>query len=169
MKDCIPDMLLKCVKDIKLDKKYNTYFFDFDNTLMPWHSDNLSNDILNLILKLVNNNIKVIIASNGKGYRFENIKRQLPKEIDILQGLGKPKTKKLKRYILNNKINTEKAIFIGDNLITDIYTANKLGLSTIKVKPIAFREFWATKLYRILELFIYLIYINKFKSLKKQS
>lgn len=86
-------------------------------------------------------------------------------EFDLL----KPSPKRIKQILKKNNIRPTHSVFIGDNLITDIYTANKLGMYTIKVKPFAFKEFWATKIYRIIELFLYVFLREQFKEINGKS
>lgn len=173
LKSLIPCRFYNTIFDINISNlerlKIKYYFFDFDNTLMPWQSETISDKVSRFLMKLQENNKKIIVASNGKGERYDRLKNQLPVGIDVLQGLGKPRSGKLIKYILDNKIDTNASVFIGDNLITDIYTANKLGMYTIKVKPIAFREFWATKMFRVLEIVIYIIFRKKFKEIYEKS
>jgi len=169
----LPSKVYNSIFDINVSNmerlSIKNYFFDYDNTLMPWQCDTVSEKVTTFLMKLKESNIKIIIASNGKGIRFDRLKKQIPLGIDVLQGLGKPRSGKLIKYILDNKIDTNASVFIGDNLITDIYTANKLGMYTIKVKPIAFREFWATKMFRVLEIVIYIIFRKKFKEIYEKS
>ena len=169
----MPCRFYKTIFDINISNlerlKIKYYFFDFDNTLMPWQSETISDKVSRFLMKLQENNKKIIVASNGKGERYDRLKNQLPVGIDVLQGLGKPKTGKLKKYISENNIDIKSSVFIGDNLITDIYTSNKIGMYTIKIKPIAFKEFWATKIYRIIELFLYINYRKEFKEIHEKS
>ncbi len=166
----IPNLTFSNIYSIKFNEiQKGSFFFDFDNTLMPWYSDCISKNVLELLLKLKRDNKRIVIASNGKGKRFEQLKKQLPKDIDVLQGLRKPQIKRLQKYLKENNIDVRDSVFIGDNLITDIYTANKLQMYTIKVKPIGLKEFWATKIYRVIELFIYLIFSKQFKEIYEKS
>lgn len=170
-KHFFPDSIYNNFKSVNYTKfkDFDNFLFDFDNTLMPWNSDNISKKAEMFLKNLINNNKIVIIASNGKGERFHNLKKSLPEKVKLITNLKKPTTGKLKKYLQKNGLNPQESVFIGDNLITDIYVGNKLGMYAIKVKPIAFKEFWATKIYRIMEFFIYIIFKNKFKEIYEKS
>jgi predicted HAD superfamily phosphohydrolase YqeG len=43
---------------------------------------------------------------------------------------------------------------IGDQVFTDIYGGNKLGIRTILVEPIAVKEFFGTRISRMVERFL---------------
>jgi len=169
----IPNKLMKTVFDINISKlekcNIRNYFFDYDNTLMPWGSNNISEKIKSIFNDLILKKSKIIIVTNGKGDRYKILKSYLPDGVVLLTNMKKPNSSKLEKYINTYNINTQNSVFIGDNLITDIYTANKIGMYTIKVKPITFKEFWGTKIYRIIEIFLYIIFRKKFKEIYEKS
>lgn len=169
----IPNRSIKTVFDINISelekRKVRNYFFDFDNTLMPWSSNNISEKIKRIFNDLKLKKSKIIIVTNGKGDRYKRLKSYLPDEVVLLTNMKKPNSSKLEKYMKTYDINPQNSVFIGDNLITDIYTANKIGMFTIKVKPIAFKEFLGTKIYRIIEIFLYIIFRKKFKEIYEKS
>ena len=171
LKIFLPDKSYDNIFEIRLDfvtkKKY--IFFDFDNTLMPWGSNNISEKIKSLFDDLELKKFRIIIVTNGEGDRYRRLKSYLPDGVVLLTNMKKPNSSKLKKYMKTYDINPQNSVFIGDNLITDIYTANKLGMHTIKVKPIVFKEFWATKIYRITEIFLYIIFRKEFKEIYEKS
>ena len=171
LENFLPDELYKNIFSVNFKKilqNKDAIFFDYDNTLMPWGSNYLSENVLHLLNQL-SENYEIFIISNGKGERFNDLKNNISKKIEILNDMKKPSVKRFNKFLSKHDINPEKSIFIGDNLITDIYTANKLGMHTIKVKPIVFKEFWATKIYRITEIFLYIIFRKKFKEIYEKS
>lgn len=167
----LPNDVYQTVFDIdylKLAQSKNTIFFDFDNTLMKWGNNSVSEDIQNL-LNILKKKFSVYIITNGKGNRYKVLQSYLPKNIEVLQNMKKPNPKKFRKFLYIRHINPQDSIFIGDNLMTDIKLGNKIGCYTIKVTPTCFKEFWGTKFYRILEKLVYIFNYKYFKKLKKSS
>jgi hypothetical protein len=60
--------------------------------------------------------------------------------------------------LMETKISN--SVFIGDQLFTDIWGGNRLGLMTILVKPIVEREEWITKIKRSTEKKVFNLYLK---------
>ena len=131
----------------RFEKGFDTICFDFDNTLVTWGEDITSKRLEQL--KGLADNFKIFIFSNGSSQRIQ--KNFKDTDIKSFGSLFKPLTWKMKRVIKKAKIDPQKSLFVGDNLITDIFTANRLGFTTIYVHPISNNEFYLTKFWRFLE------------------
>lgn len=160
----IPDSLADSVTAIDFSRPLDTVFFDFDNTLMPWNSTGLDEEKAALLRDL-NKRCRVVIATNGRSSRL----RELSREYEVLTELRKPLTGKLRSFIEANGIEPERSVFVGDNLVTDIFTANRLGMATIRVNPIDSREFALTRLYRVIEAVIFILMRKRFALLRSQT
>ncbi len=126
---------------------YETIIFDYDNTLTAW-----SGEIPYKIAQKLNTlskKFRLFVFSNGKQKRIEKSCANLP--VKAYGNCHKPCTKSAVQTIISEKINPEKTLFIGDNLITDIYFANNLNLTTILLDPLRKKEFFLTKFWRICE------------------
>ena len=61
----------------------------------------------------------------------------------------KPFTKKIANYLQKNAIPIEETVFIGDQILTDISCANRLGVKSILVQSISRQtEKWYTRINR---------------------
>jgi len=98
----------------------------------------LFDDVIETLQKIKNMNIKLGIITNGTS---ENQRKKL-KRFDIEKyfdyifiegeiGYGKPDIKMYEHMLKITKIENEKIIMVGDNLIWDIEPPNKLGIYTI--------------------------------------
>ena len=168
----LPDEMCNSVFDMNFEnrvKGIKYIIFDFDNTLMPWGSDKITEKVKDLLNYLIKSNFSVTIATNSNSKRIDEISTNLYSEIKIIKNLKKPFSKRIIEFIQYHHIDPVQTLFIGDNLITDIMLGNQLGFKTVKVSPLSDREFWATKFYRILEFIIVLLNKNYFKKLETIS
>lgn len=151
----VPNEFVDSVFDIDYEKlKNNGYkllIFDFDNTLTTWRTEKLPNKVLELFENL-SKDFKIMIASNGKEYRFDSVKKQLKKyDIKVMGYSLKPFAFRIKKRIKEFGIKSSHIALIGDQLFTDIIAGNKSGFYTIKVNPISKKERVFTKFLRLLE------------------
>lgn len=115
------------------DKGYRGIIFDIDNTLVP-HGKDSTTEIDDLFKALNTIGFKTLLLSNNDEKR---IKRFI-KNIDSLYicDAQKPKTANYYKAIEMMNIKKEEALFIGDQIFTDILGANRSGISNILVKYI---------------------------------
>ena len=126
--------------------------FDLDNTLVPVNAKTPQVKEKELIEGLKEMGFKVIIISNSKKERLEPFKEGF--NVDTAANSKKPfKSKYIKimklYHFKDNQIAT-----IGDQLLTDIYGANRLGLTSILVNQIGKDDFFGTKINRFFEKII---------------
>lgn len=112
-------------------KGYRGIIFDIDNTLVH-HGEDSTKEIDELFQHLHHIGLKPLLLSNNDEPR---IKRFI-KNIDSLYiaDAEKPKTANYFKALEMMNIKKEEALFIGDQIFTDIYGANKSGIDNILVK-----------------------------------
>ncbi|HPO27607.1 MAG TPA: YqeG family HAD IIIA-type phosphatase [Petrotogaceae bacterium] len=152
----VPNEFKKSIRDIDytmlLEYGYDTVLFDFDNTLMPWHSNEIDAETLQFLRTLLNMGFKIMIASNGKDERFSDVRLQLKNMKIEVNGMSmKPMARKLKKKILQVGSSKDKTVLIGDQLFTDVIAGNLCGFYTVKVNPLSSKEGFHTKFFRMLE------------------
>lgn len=110
---------------------YKGIIFDIDNTLVH-HGDDSTEEIDELFKKIQNIGLKTLLLSNNNE---ERVKRFLA-NIDSLYicDAQKPKKTNYLKAVEMMDIKKEEAIFIGDQIFTDILGANRSGISNILVK-----------------------------------
>ncbi|MFK5883128.1 MAG: YqeG family HAD IIIA-type phosphatase [Candidatus Izemoplasma sp.] len=147
---------------VKLYKAgYRLILTDLDNTLISYEEDLPDKEILNKFDELKNLGFEVIIISNNHPPRI----RKFIKETNI-KGLGdarKPLAIGLKKAmkIAKDRPPKDVTMFIGDQLMTDVYGGNRFGIYTILVDPIKRKtEKWYTRLNRRIEVKM----LNKIKN-----
>ncbi|MGP1414038.1 MAG: YqeG family HAD IIIA-type phosphatase [Bacillales bacterium] len=133
------------------ENKIEYVFLDLDNTLDSPFQKIPTIRTINFINNLQKNNIKPVIISNNSKKRVTLYASKLD-NIDIIYRAYKPFTKKLKRFLKNNKISQSSVIIIGDQLFTDIKMANKLNIKSILTKPLVNIESKVTYFNRKLDI-----------------
>lgn len=115
------------------DKGYRGIIFDIDNTLVP-HGKDSTKEIDDLFQTIHSIGLKTLLLSNNDEKR---IKRFL-KNIDSLYicDAQKPNVTNYYKAIEMMDIKKEEALFIGDQIFTDIFGANRSGIANILVKYI---------------------------------
>lgn len=122
---------------------------DLDNTLVPHDVTLPSDDVINLVKKVNDLGMKFVILSNNKEGRVQTF--ATPLDIDFYFSSRKPLKKNFLRIMHDNHITNKQLCLIGDQLMTDVYGANKLGIMSIFVEPLANRDIFYTKINRLME------------------
>ena len=95
---------------------------------------------------------KVIIISNSGKKRLIPFKEGL--NVDVSASSHKPFKKKYLKIMKIYKFKYHEIAAIGDQLLTDIYGANRVGITSILINQIGDYEKFCTKINRFLEGFI---------------
>lgn len=149
----VPDIYAQSIYRINYDKlKKNgikLVIFDLDNTIAPVDIKVSSNETFDLMLKIKDMELKPIIMSNSKKERVLPFRNHL--EIDSCYLSMKPLSKNYKKIMRIYDVKKEEVACIGDQLLTDIWGANKMGMTSILVNPISKKDGKCTFLNRKIE------------------
>ena len=152
----IPSEYHKTVFDIDFNELYKKgirlILTDLDNTLISYDETVPTKEIDDLFDQLIETGFEVIIVSNNIQARVDVFIEGL--KIKGYANMRKPLIKKFKRVIKNTlkDYKDDEICIIGDQLMTDIYGANRLGVYSILVDPIKKKtEKWYTKINRKIE------------------
>ncbi len=151
MKIFIPKMYQKNIFTINYNKLkqlgIEVLIFDLDNTLGRINETVINEETSNFLNNLATN-FKIVIASNSKKKRVSKFCSNL--NIPYYTFSLKPTKKsfiKIKNYY---NLNYNKMAIIGDQILTDIFGGNKLGIYTILVDPLDI-DFKVSKINRLIE------------------
>lgn len=158
MKKYLPTYLAWTVYDIDFASLYEqgkrVILFDLDNTLASYEDTTPTNKQLELNEKLRKIGFKIYIASNNREKRTKLYTNTFKVDSYIVLA-KKPFTFKINKFLKKMQINKDELIMIGDQLLTDIACANKLGVDNILVHSISRKtEKWYTKINRKREKYI---------------
>ena len=146
------------------ENKIKAVLLDIDNTLIDY-DNNVLKGLENWIENLKKQNIKFCILSNtNKIEKAEKISKLL--DIPYVFFATKPFKRGFKKAkkILNIEDNTSIAV-VGDQILTDVFGANKCKMYSILVSHIKSKDIFVTRINRIIEKQI----LKKYYKDKKES
>ena len=107
---------------------------DIDNTLTTHGNPQPAEGIVEWIIHMKRNSIGLVLLSNNSRKRVLPFARQLNLPF-ISRGL-KPLSSGFKRALIKLELQPQHVAVVGDQLYTDIWGGNRLGLKTILLHPI---------------------------------
>lgn len=134
---------------------YRGVLFDIDNTLVP-HGAPADKRVKKLFQKLRKLGMKTCLISNNQIGRVKGFADEVGSK--FIENAHKPSTKNYFRAMEQIGTTVENTIFIGDQLFTDVYGANRAGIRTILVEPIHPKEEIQIVLKRYLEKIVLYFY-----------
>ena len=137
--------------------------FDIDNTLVP-HGAPADERALALFKQLHGLGFQTILLSNNKEPRVKSFAEQV--QSPYIYKAGKPWVKNYNRAVEQMGLTKEEVLFVGDQLFTDVYGANRAGIYGILVKPINPKEEIQIVLKRYLETVVLHFYKRELKNRK---
>jgi len=121
---------------------------DVDNTLLPWRSEDIPQSTRDWIEVGRTAGLEFCILSNTRNVeRLDRLAKELG--IQAFRGKFKPSREMFRRALREYQLEPKDALMIGDQLFTDILGANRTGIETMWVKPMASKEFVGTKVSRM--------------------
>lgn len=148
-----PDMYQKSIYTINYDKlkekNIKCLLYDLDNTCVPYTDKKPTQKLKDFFDKLSAKGFKIIIFSNSPRKRLEPFKQYL--KIDCYAKARKPFKKGFLKVLKQYNLDLSEVAIIGDQLVTDIYGGNRVGITTILVNPISNIDMPFTKINRFIE------------------
>lgn len=132
---------------VKLKVKY--LFIDLDNTLDCFDTKIPSKKSKDYLDKLKESGLIPIIVSNNNQKRVKLYADVCG--VRYLYRCKKPSAKKIKKFMKKENINKNDVIMIGDQVMTDIRCATRLGVKSILLEKLWPNEQLITKLLRWLD------------------
>lgn len=116
---------------------YRGIIFDIDNTLVE-HGADADQRAIDLIANLKKIGFQVCLISNNKEERVSRFNREI--KVKYIHNAQKPARKNFIKATKLMGTTIENTVFIGDQLFTDVWGANRVGMLTYFVKPIGPKE-----------------------------
>lgn len=142
---------------------YRGVIFDIDNTLVP-HGAPADDRAKALFAHLKELGFDCCLLSNNKEARVKMFNDDV--QVHYIYDAHKPSTKNYQQAMKKMRTDEQSTVFVGDQIFTDVYGANRAGIHTILVKPIHPKEEIQIVLKRYLEKIVLYFYR---KSLKKRG
>lgn len=138
---------------------YRGVIFDIDNTLVP-HGEPADDKAKQLFVQLKELGYQCCLLSNNKEPRVKSFNDEI--QVNYIFKAGKPKRVGYEKAMELMKTTREDTLFVGDQIFTDVYGANRAGIRTILTKPIHPKEEIQIVLKRYLEkIVLFFYYRNK--------
>jgi len=148
------------------ERGYRGIIFDVDNTLVP-HGAPADARAIELFERLRAIGFSTCILSNNKEPRVSPFADKVGSPY-IFKG-GKPSRKGYERAMERMKTDCDTTFFVGDQLFTDVWGANRTGLYSVLVKPINPKEEIQIVLKRYLEAVVLMFYRKWLKKMGRTS
>lgn len=134
--------------DILRSEGYDCLLFDVDNTLTP-DGGPVAPEISSLFKNLAARGFRIILISNGSPERVAPFGSKAG--VKYIYRAGKPGANGIKKALKYCRAASKKAILIGDQIFSDILSANRAGIASCLVRPVDPKEPWAVRIKRPLE------------------
>ncbi len=166
MLECLyPKVYLDSTYEIDFEQYYQDGYraiiFDIDNTLVP-HGAPADQRAIALFKRLHALGYQTMMLSNNKEPRVKMFCDAV--DAEYIYKAGKPNPANYKEAMKRMHTDEKNTLFVGDQIFTDVWGANKAGIYSILVKPIHPKEEIQIVLKRYLEkvvLFCYKRHIHK--------
>ena len=142
-------------------KGYRGIIFDIDNTLVP-HGAPADERAKELFGRLKGLGFSCCLLSNNQRPRVEMFNEKI--QVHFIENAHKPSVKNYRRAMELMHTDLKSTLFVGDQLFTDVYGANRAGIYSILVKPIHPKEEIQIVLKRYLERVVLYFYKRKDKT-----
>lgn len=136
-------------------KGYRGVIFDIDNTLVR-HGAPADARAIALFARLKKIGFSCCLISNNQKPRVEMFNREI--QVKFIENAHKPSKKNYLKAMEIMGTDTSNTLFVGDQLFTDVYGANRAGIYSILVKPIHPKEEIQIVLKRYLERVVLYFY-----------
>lgn len=159
----LPDIYQKSIYTIDYESLKNAgikiVLFDLDNTLVPITGLVPTQKLKDLFEEIKSIGLKPVILSNSGRRRVEPFKDGLL--IDAAYSSKKPLKGKYKKIMDVYDVKPTELAAIGDQLLTDVFGANRMGITSILINPISTMDRNWTKINRFFENIIIKHYTKK--------
>ncbi len=119
-------------------KGYRGLIYDIDNTLVE-HGADANAEVVALFRRLNKIGFRICLLSNNKAprvRRFYRGARVKGVKLHYIFNAQKPRRRNYLKAMVLMRTTKKNTLFIGDQLFTDVYGANRSGIRSILVKPI---------------------------------
>ncbi len=140
--------------------------YDIDNTLVP-HGAPADHRARELFARLKDTGFEACLLSNNGEERVRTFNRDI--RVHYICNAHKPSVKNYRAAMELMGSGPDSTVFIGDQLFTDIYGANRAGIPTILVKPIHPKEEIQIVFKRYLEKIVLFFYERHQKKESRQG
>lgn len=122
---------------------------DLDNTLLAWNVFEHTEQLRDWADSMLEAGIQIFILSNNNDLRVKKVAK--PLNIPYKAMALKPSRRNFRFAVEEMGLELEETLVVGDQIMTDVIGANRLGLKVVLVKPIVNHDNIYTILNRTIE------------------
>ncbi|WP_298565231.1 YqeG family HAD IIIA-type phosphatase [uncultured Phascolarctobacterium sp.] len=148
-----PDFRFDSIAAIPVDwlkkQRVERVILDVDNTLLPRDAVQPEDAVLNWLESLRKSGIEIVLLSNNGGERLRKISAAA--QAEAVSWAAKPMPWGFKRALKRFDRQQGKVMVIGDQLLTDVLGAKRMGFTVLWVRSLRGKEFPVTRITRQIE------------------
>ncbi len=145
------------------EQGYRGLIFDIDNTLSPNNIPEPTEEIINLMNRLKVLGYKICLLSNNHEGRVELFNKKL--NLFTVPNANKPGLSGMEKALKLMETAVTETVLVGDQIFTDMWCGNRIGMHTILVEPLSVTEEILIRLKRFLEKPV----MAKYKRIQKKT
>jgi len=149
----VPDRLANSLADIDIEELVREgvrgVLVDLDNTLLPWNSSDIPVAHRSWLGAARARGLSVCVISNNHTTRVESALRELG--IPYVSSARKPLRVGFVRALRRIGLSPEECVVVGDQLLTDVWGAHRMGMRAVFVRPVVPTDGLHTRVNRFFE------------------
>lgn len=122
---------------------------DLDNTLIEWDRPYATAEVEGWFEQAEKHGLKVVVVSNNGKQRVGEFAN--PLNVPFVYRAKKPFSLGYKMALEKLDLSKDEAVMVGDQVLTDVFGGNRMGLHTILVVPIVKTDEIWTRFNRMIE------------------
>lgn len=160
--ECVENSTYRIDFEALYRQGYRGVIFDIDNTLVP-HGAPATKEAVRFFNRLRKTGFRTCLLSNNRKARVAPFAEAVGSP--YIENAHKPSVRNYLKACDVMGVSREQAVFVGDQLFTDVYGAKRAGIFQILVRPIHPKEEIQIVLKRYLEKIVLHFY---FRTVKKK-
>ncbi|KRM68577.1 HAD superfamily phosphatase [Limosilactobacillus coleohominis DSM 14060] len=140
---------------------------DLDNTLIAWNNPNGTPELRKWMSELRQAGIPLVVVSNNSAQRVAKAVKQL--DLPFVSRSLKPLSFGITTARKRLGLSQNEVVMVGDQLMTDMLSANIAGVRSILVQPLINTDKWDTQINRFFEKFVMKDLRRKYPELRWQE
>ena len=145
----LTDSVTSLTPELLQDKGIKLLMLDFDNTIVPYTTNEPTEEMSAWLKSMAESPIQLCVVSNSKRDRVKAFCKAYG--LDCITHAKKPFSKGIKECLTRYGLPPEQCALAGDQIYTDVLGANGVGVQSILVRAIDNHNFWL-KARHVLEL-----------------
>ena len=152
-----PDYYIKNFQSLDLnrllERNIKVLVCDIDNTLVAHDEADPSEAVKAFVQSVKAKGIQVVLVSNNVKERVERFAKEL--DVKTYPFAQKPLKKTYLKMMKDANCAPDEIAVLGDQLLTDMLGANRVGFYTILTNPVAQKDLTCTKINRFFENMVF--------------